>query len=192
MAAAIGLHDADQHLWSSCQSVLVRFGAESGDVVSIEQKTSVKIQKDDTAIPQFEPFWSCRLCSSGGLLAKSHVYCPNCGHERDDELIVFPDWDDLVLAADHRFAGSDWSCCEVGWSARASYCGKCARRGTSQRQLVRQAERSVKLEVFSSFGFHLDVSGIDVAAFDEDESESNVVFLNSAVEGGQERRARKD
>lgn len=73
----------------------------------------------------FEPLWTCRICKSEALFASTHHHCPNCAHERDEERIVFPDWDDLVARSEHRFSGDDWECCGEGWSQHARYCGCC-------------------------------------------------------------------
>jgi hypothetical protein len=73
----------------------------------------------------FEPMWNCRVCTSGALLAHSHIHCPNCGHARDIERSWLPDWDNLVRASEHRFSGAVSRCCGQGWSAGARWCGAC-------------------------------------------------------------------
>lgn len=73
----------------------------------------------------YEPTWQCRLCGSEGLLAESHRHCANCGHARDEEIVTFPGWDDLVPAALHRFHGAAFHCCGRGWSCDARHCGVC-------------------------------------------------------------------
>ena len=75
-----------------------------------------------------ESLWRCRICGSGALLSESHAHCPNCSHERDWEEVELPGWDELASRADHRFTGTAFYCCDVGWSSQARYCGCCAER----------------------------------------------------------------
>lgn len=74
-------------------------------------------------------FWTCRICTSGGL-SPHHACCPNCSHARD--------WDDVderaELADPLRFAGQVYTCCGEGWSEAARFCGACGDRLRKRRR----------------------------------------------------------
>ncbi|MCB9694244.1 MAG: hypothetical protein H6736_20740 [Alphaproteobacteria bacterium] len=75
----------------------------------------------------YQAQWTCRRCGAAGLLDESHRYCPSCGTRRHGEPSFFPDWDDLVSVAAHRFHGVAQPCCAQLWSEHAHHCGSCGR-----------------------------------------------------------------
>lgn len=65
------------------------------------------------------------LVWSGGLLDLSHRHGPDCGRSRTSESSYFPDWDDVVAVATHRYHGVSYACCGQFWSSIATYRGGC-------------------------------------------------------------------
>ncbi|NCG17955.1 MAG: hypothetical protein GWP91_02955 [Rhodobacterales bacterium] len=77
--------------------------------------------------PQYEPAWDCNRCGERGLLATSHLHCPNCGTSQGRTAPYFPDWASLAPSDTHRFFGRDVRCGGCGglFSDKARHCGAC-------------------------------------------------------------------
>jgi hypothetical protein len=77
-----------------------------------------------TAVQPFEPLWDCP-CGETGLLAATHLRCPNCGRPRSTNTRL-PHRDGLLSLTVHVYSGTEKRCrCGATWSAMAKFCARC-------------------------------------------------------------------
>ncbi len=69
--------------------------------------------------------WTCSVCTSTDLDGQAHLFCPNCGHERDGDDSRLPTWEEFLSPPPDRFVGADKVCCGRSYGANARYCGGC-------------------------------------------------------------------
>ncbi|MEQ1500754.1 MAG: PilZ domain-containing protein [Myxococcota bacterium] len=77
----------------------------------------------------FEPLWDCSACGARGLLAASHLRCPECGRPRSGPTRI-PSRDGRLSAAIHPYLGTERTCraCGSKWSEHAKFCAQCGLR----------------------------------------------------------------
>ncbi|MBX2799243.1 MAG: zinc ribbon domain-containing protein [Myxococcales bacterium] len=76
--------------------------------------------------PQLESLWDCDECGTEGLLAQTHVHCPQCGAPaRGPDR--HPSWRELATPDVHPMCGTDVDCpsCGVVHGELARFCGHC-------------------------------------------------------------------
>lgn len=74
----------------------------------------------------FEPLWDCAHCAATGLLAASHLRCPECGRPRTGPTRI-PQRNGQLSLSSHPYQGNALTCrsCGAKWSIAAKFCAKC-------------------------------------------------------------------
>ena len=99
----------------------------------------------------YEMLWDCQYCGTEKLLGVSQRFCPGCGSAQDPESRYFPEEEDKVAVADHKYIGADKHCsaCDTPNAAAAKHCINCGNNmdGEDSVNLVEEKKKQAPVPV---------------------------------------------